>query len=74
VGIATDHGGFGLKKELITRPNAAMQTFGASAPWKALLREYGLTVDKVAAAARAQVPPAQPSAAEPLNRLLSAVF
>ena len=32
-----------------------MQTFGASAPLKALLKEYGFTVDKVVAAARAQL-------------------
>jgi transketolase len=35
----------------------AMQTFGASAPLKALLTEYGFTVEKVVAAARAQLPP-----------------
>ena len=33
----------------------AMQTFGASAPLKALLTEYGFTVDKVVSAARAQL-------------------
>jgi len=32
-----------------------MQTFGASAPLKALMTEYGFTVDKVVAAAEAQV-------------------
>jgi transketolase len=32
-----------------------MQTFGASAPLKALQEEYGFTVDKVVAAARAQL-------------------
>ena len=32
-----------------------MQTFGASAPLKALLTEYGFTVDKVVAAAEAQL-------------------
>ena len=34
-----------------------MQTFGASAPLKALLKEYGFTVDNVIAAARAQMAP-----------------
>jgi transketolase len=33
----------------------AMQTFGASAPLKALQQEFGFTVERVAAAARAQV-------------------
>jgi ribose 5-phosphate isomerase RpiB len=58
VGIATDHGGFGLKEELITRLGAAgheVVDFGASAPLKALLTEYGFTVDKVVAAARLQL-------------------
>jgi len=32
-----------------------MQTFGASAPLKALLTEYGFTVEKVVAAAKAQL-------------------
>ena len=32
-----------------------MQTFGASAPLKALQKEYGFTVDNVVAAARAQL-------------------
>ena len=32
-----------------------MQTFGASAPLKALQTEYGFTVDNVVAAARAQL-------------------
>ena len=35
----------------------AMQTFGASAPLKALQKEYGFTADNVVAAARAQVRP-----------------
>ena len=34
-----------------------MQTFGASAPLKALQTEYGFTVEKVVAAARAQLSP-----------------
>ena len=34
-----------------------MQTFGASAPLKALLTEYGFTVDNVVAAAKAQLVP-----------------
>ena len=34
-----------------------MQTFGASAPLKALQKEYGFTVEKVVAAARAQLAP-----------------
>ena len=39
----------------------AMQTFGASAPLKALMTEYGFTVERVLAAARAQLRPvAQP--------------
>ena len=33
-----------------------MQTFGASAPLKALLTEYGFTVEKVVAAAMSQLP------------------
>lgn len=33
-----------------------MQTFGASAPLKALQKEYGFTVENVVAAARAQLP------------------
>ena len=32
-----------------------METFGASAPLKALLTEYGFTVDNIIAAARAQL-------------------
>ena len=32
-----------------------MQTFGASAPLKALQKEYGFTVENVVAAARAQL-------------------
>ena len=32
-----------------------MQTFGASAPLKALQKEYGFTVEKVVAAAKAQL-------------------
>ena len=32
-----------------------MQTFGASAPLKALQKEYGFTVDNVVAAAKAQI-------------------
>jgi transketolase len=36
-----------------------MQTFGASAPLKSLLTEYGFTVEKVVAAARAQLAVAQ---------------
>jgi transketolase len=35
----------------------AMQTFGASAPLKALQTEYGFTVDHVVAAVMAQLPP-----------------
>ena len=35
-----------------------MQTFGASAPLKALQKEYGFTVDNVVAAAKAQLAPA----------------
>ncbi len=34
-----------------------MQTFGASAPLKALQKEYGFTVDNVVAAAKAQLAP-----------------
>ncbi len=34
-----------------------MQTFGASAPLKALQKEYGFTVENVVAAARAQLAP-----------------
>jgi transketolase len=34
-----------------------MQTFGASAPLKALLKEYGFTVENVVAEAKAQLPP-----------------
>jgi len=32
-----------------------MQTFGASAPLKALQKQYGFTIDNVVAAAKAQV-------------------
>ena len=39
----------------------AMQTFGASAPLKALMTEYGFTVDNVVAAARDQLALAQRS-------------
>ena len=35
----------------------AMQTFGASAPLKALQQQYGFTVDNVVAAAKGQVQP-----------------
>jgi transketolase len=35
----------------------AMQTFGASAPLKALMKEYGLTAENVVAAAKAQLAP-----------------
>ena len=35
-----------------------MQTFGASAPLKALQTEYGFTVENVVAAAKAQLAPA----------------
>ena len=35
----------------------AMQTFGASAPLKALQQEYGFTVENVVSAARAQMQP-----------------
>ena len=34
-----------------------MQTFGASAPLKELQKEYGFTVEKVVAAAKAQAAP-----------------
>jgi transketolase len=38
-----------------------MQTFGASAPLKALQEQYGFTVDKVVGAARAQCAPVTPA-------------
>ena len=34
-----------------------MQTFGASAPLKELMKEYGFTVENVVAAAKAQLAP-----------------